>query len=243
MFNSRALHLLAYGGAFTLTTLFLLNARRGIRWWGDFSDPLSAATLTAVLVVAWHQLLWHNFKGIAALRLMRKWLSPSVLALDLFHADGVYGLRLIARTLTLSMLTTTLHAFAVLCLVRAGFIPGGMNVLTVVVAMFFVVFFPAFAAYPIFILWRRSRAIKAQSYAVIVLRLRTARQQPSPAGDDFGLSPDVIPLALLALEVNRLPTHPFRRTATTALFLGYALQITSALLTLFPVAPVSIILR
>lgn len=243
MFNSRALHFAAYIGALTFTALLLSNARSGVRWWGDFRDPISSVAFTLVLIVAWYQLLWHNFKGIAALGMMRIWLSQPVLKLDLFHPDGVYGLRLVARTLTLSMLTTALHAFAVLCLVRAGFIPGGVNGVTIVIAMFFVVFFPAFAAYPVFILWRRSRAIKAQSYSGIAQRLRSARLHSSLSLEDSSLQPDAIPLAILALAVNRLPTHPFRRTATTALVMGYALQIASALLTLLPVAPASVVLR
>ncbi len=242
MFNSGFLHLLAYAGAIVLTAIMLLYARRGVRWWGDFRDPISALGLTTVLVVAWYQLLWHNFKGVAALRTMRLWLSEAVLKLDLFHPDGVYGLRLIARTLTLSMLTTALHAIAVLCLVRAGFIPGGVNVVTVIVVAFFVVFFPAFAAYPLFILWRRSHALKTESYAIVAARLKTARLN-SPWGNNSEINADLVPLALLVIAINKLPVHPFRRTATSVLVLGYALQIASALLTLLPVGPTSAILR
>ena len=237
-FNRPALHLLAYFGAFTLTALMLLTARPGISWWGDSNDPALFVAITLMLVLAWHQLLWHNFKGVVALKAMRHWLSDSELMPDLFHPDGAYGLRLVARTLTLSTLTTALHAFAVLCLVRAGFIPSGINVVTIILASFFIVFFPVFAAYPIFVLWRRGAAIKTRSYAAVALRAKAARLSYSIASAKTPLSSEAVALALLALAINGLPTNPFRRTATAALVLGYVLQVASAVLTLLPMAPV-----
>jgi hypothetical protein len=231
-FSSRASNLIAILGAIFITLCLFTESHGHKEWWGGISAPsLGIAAFSYASLFIWYQLLLHNIKGIVASRIALDILS-SVLRPQLFHSDGAYGLRQVARFLSLAVGTTVIHSLAILALVFDGFLLVGTDPLFVILLVAFLLFVPWFFLFPAFAMRRQVSHARNEYLLEITRDLHRAFRLPR--------KPDSLP-ALLELQallsiresLDGLPRHPFPRFYIRMGALGYGLQVVSASITIW----------
>jgi hypothetical protein len=229
--NNRTQKLLALGIAIACTSWIYFYGRAQMDWWGKTQyGPLGVIAFAVPILFIWYQLFLHNLKGIATIKFFREVFRREYLNLDLYHADGCYGLGgLLPRALMTNYLTTLIHMASVYVILQFGFIHKQFDLFLLILLTIFLIFVPLFHLLPYFLIRRqiceliegelsRIRQLARKNYEII-------RSSDGSSADYLQAVQNIGALQQLHERIDSMKRHPYGTSRIRVAIFSYVLPL------------------